>query len=282
MTPEARITGDTLVCGVIGSPVRHSLSPVIFNAAFEAMRLDWRYFAFPVEARDVGAAIAAMRTLGLRGYSVTMPLKDAVVPHLDRLAPSAKQLGVVNSIQNNNGELVGHSTDGAGFVSSVKADTTLALADARCLIIGAGGASRSIVHALGEHGVASLTVANRTLARAESAASLGNADAMALDAPGLEELVESADLIVNTTSVGMGDDAATPINPAPLHDGQVLVDIIYKPAITALMAAAVERGAQAHNGVAMLVHQAVEQLRIWSGSEPPVEVMSAATAEALA
>jgi len=276
------ITGATQVCGVIGDPIRHSLSPVIHNAAFAAMGFDWVSLAFTVAAADAEVAVAGLRAMDIRGVSVTLPHKALVVPALDQMAPSAHALGVANCISNNAGVLTGHNTDGVGFINSLEADFDSPVAGRRFVIAGAGGAARSIVHALGAAGAKDIAIANRTPGRAHDVAVLGGEAARVLDGDALVGALTAADVVVNTTSVGMGDDASMPFDPAPMGPSQVLVDIIYDPAETPLMAAASAQGVRTGNGVSMLVHQAAEQLRIWTGHTPDLEAMMTAAADALA
>lgn len=271
------------MAGVIGLPVRHSLSPVIHAAAFEALGLDWASAAFEVADGDAARAVDGIRALGIRGMSVTMPHKAAVVPLLDELAPSAERLGVVNCIHNDDGHLVGHSTDGAGFVGALRADATFDAAGRRCLVIGAGGAARSIVAALADAQAAEVAVRNRTRSKADETIQLaGPLGSICEEGDDLGRF----DLVVNTTSIGMSigadGDESMPCNPDELHAEQLAVDIIYKPLETRWLAAARSRGLPTLNGVGMLVHQAVEQIRIWTGQEPPVAAMVAAAEAQLA
>lgn len=271
------ITGDTRLVGVIGDPVRHSLSPAIHNEALRRLELNWRSLAFEVAADEAAQAMQAVRVLGLRGLSVTMPHKAAVVPHLDRLAPSADALGVVNCVSNEDGELVGHNTDGDGFVAAIGAlGVSLGDGAVRFAILGAGGAARSIVEALGRSAAADIAIINRTAERAESCAALAGVARV-----GGQADLEQADVIVNTTSVGMGTDRSLPMDGALLRSGQTVVDIIYEPAETMLLTAAKAAGATTMNGLPMLVHQAVVQLELWTGRECPAEPLLAAAQQAL-
>ena len=275
------ITASTRVAGVIGDPVGHSLSPVIHNAAFRALDLDWVYLAFPVAAGDGAGAVAAMRTLGLDGLNVTMPHKADVIPGLDRLSPTAAALGSVNTIHRLAGELVGESTDGAGFVDALVADEGFDPAGRRVVVFGAGGAARAVVLALAQAGAADLAVVNRTAAKAEQAAALAGAE---VGRVGSEDDVDEADLVVNATSVGMAGTAeaeAVLLDTARLRPGQVVADLVYHPIRTPLLVAARERGAVAVTGLGMLIHQAAHAFRLWTGEDPPLEVMSAAALGAL-
>ena len=275
------ISASTRVAGVIGDPVRHSLSPVIHNAAFQALGLDWVYLAFPVPAGDGAAAVTAMRTFGLDGLNVTMPHKGDVIAGLDRLSATASALRSVNTIHRLGDELVGESTDGRGFVDALLHDEGFDPAGRRVVVFGAGGAARAIVLALADAGATDIAVVNRTAAKAEQAVALAPDGVARL---GSEEDVDAADLVVNATSVGMG---GTPQADAVLLDvrrlraDHVVADLVYHPMRTPLLVAARERGAVAVTGLGMLIHQAAHAFRLWTAEDPPLEVMSAAALAAL-
>ncbi len=261
---------------MIGDPVRHSRSPAIHNAAFEALGLDWVYVALETPEGSAPAAVEAMRATGLRGLSVTMPHKAAVIPALDELTDAAAVLGSVNCIRRDGARLVGDNTDGAGFVAGLRADFDLDPAGARCVVLGAGGAARAVVLALAEAGAASVGVVNRTPARAEVAASLAGARGAVVT----ESSIASADLIVNATPIGMLRDGVgssdVPLDPALLGAGQIVAELIYHPERTALMEAAAAAGCRTSNGLSMLVHQAAVAFEAWTGESAPIDVMTAA------
>jgi shikimate dehydrogenase len=294
-------TGATHVTAVIGCPVRHSLSPVMHNAAFRALGLDWVYVAFEVPPGSARSALAAMRALGIAGLNVTMPHKSDVAAAVDRLTPTAQALGAVNTVMRapRGDELVGENTDGPGFIDALRIDEGFDPAGRRCVVIGAGGAARAVVRALADARAAEITVVNRTAARASAAASLAGAAGRV----GVAADAAEADLIVNATPLGMataagsggmataagsggmataagsGDRALAPelpVDPATLGAGQLVVDLVYHPAVTPLVEAARARGAAAANGLGMLIHQAAHTIRLWTGEDPPLEVMSAA------
>jgi shikimate dehydrogenase len=272
------------VAAVIGHPVGHSLSPAIHNAAFAAAGLDWVYAAFDVAPGQAPAAVAAMRALGIEGLSVTMPHKDGVVGAVDRLSPQAARLGAVNTVVRDGDELVGHNTDGAGLVDSLVAETSSSVAGLRCVVLGAGGSARSVCLALAEAGAADVAVANRTPSRAEVAAALAGPVGRVVEVSSNVELAR-ADLIVNATSVGMAGtdtEGQAPFDASAVRSGQIVVDLVYHPVETPLLAAARERGAIAITGVGMLVHQAAHQFSLWTGAPAPVEAMERAALEALA
>jgi shikimate dehydrogenase len=274
-------TGSTHVAAVIGCPVRHSLSPVMHNAAFRALGLDWVYVAFEVPPGSGRAAIEGMRAFGIDGLNVTMPHKRDVAGAVDRLTPAAAALGAVNTVMRGprRDELVGENTDGAGFIDALRIDEGFEPAGRRCVVIGAGGAGRAVIRALAEAGAAAITVVNRTADRAFAAAALAGG-AGRVGRPG--DAAE-ADLIVNATPSGTDGDAPDlPLDPATLGAGQLVVDLVYHPAVTPLVDAARARGVAATNGLGMLIHQAAHTIRIWTGEDPPLEVMSAAALAELA
>lgn len=271
--------GSTRVVAVIGSPIRHSLSPVLLNAAFGAAGLDWIDVALEVAPGDAARALDGMRALGIAGFSVTTPHKEAVARLCDHLSPDAELLGAVNCVHNIDGVLTGHTTDGDGFVSSLAADG-IDPSGRACVVVGAGGAARSIVLSLVRAGASSVVVANRTLATAERLVSLVGGTSSACSLADASPVLSAADLIVNATSVGMDStaDADVPFDPSLVHDGQMVVDIVYRPLETPLLRLAAERGARAVNGVPMLAHQAARQFEIWTGIAAPIDAMLEAVA----
>lgn len=270
---------STVVAGVIGSPVRHSLSPALHNAAFAAHGLNWAYVAFEVPPGRGAAALAAMRTLGLGGLSVTMPLKEEAFEAVDRLDPAAGALRSVNTVAvDADGALVGYSTDGEGFVASLGADAGFDPSGARVVVVGAGGAGRAVVDALARHGAAEIVVVNRNQHRAVAAAAL----AAGIGRVGSNDDVPHADLVVNATSLGMSGDTTLPVPGASLRPGQLVADLVYHPLDTPLLVAARSVGARTLDGLGMLVHQAALQQELWTGSRPDVHVMRRAAEAELA
>ncbi|MGH9084615.1 MAG: shikimate dehydrogenase [Acidimicrobiales bacterium] len=273
------ITGATRTAGVIGQPIRHSLSPAIFNAAFAACGLDWAFLAFEVPDGATGLAMGGMRALGLEGLSVTMPHKAAVLDALDGLSADAEALGAVNCIVRSGAQLIGHNTDGPGLVDALRVDEGIEVSGRRCLVLGAGGAARAVIRALGAAEAAEVVVVNRSDGPAQEAAPLAGS----VGRVGTHADAASADLVINATPLGMGVVVGTdgsreplPIDPTELHEGQVVVDLVYHPAITPWARAARDRGIRTVNGVGMLIHQAAHAFRLWTNEEPPLEAMSAA------
>lgn len=270
------ISGSTRLAAVIGSPVRHSLSPAMHNAAFAATGADWRLVALDVAPGNVGAAIAAMRTLRIGGFAVTMPHKEAIADAVDDIDPAARALRSVNTVVlRDDGSTFGASTDGGGFVDSL-ADAGVSVDGRRVVVLGAGGAARSIIDALGRAGAAEIVVVNRTVANAAAAAVLSPVARVGM----LDDLAE-ADLLVNSTSIGMaGDDM--PVEVGLLRPGLVVADNVYHPLDTALLRAARAAGAATVDGLGMLVHQAVRQQELWTGFRPDPRVLRAAAETELA
>ena len=278
------ITGQTRTAGVIGTPIRHSLSPAIFNAAFAAAGLDWAYLAFEVPEGAAGLALGGMRALGLDGLSVTMPHKAAVLDGLDELSTDARALGAVNCISRRGGLLHGDNTDGPGLVDSLRLDDGIDVDGLRCAVVGAGGAGRAVARALAAAGASEVVAVNRSREPAERAVELAGPTARV----GQPEDVGEADLVVNATPLGMGVVVTTageaeplPVDPERLGDGQIVVDLVYHPAVTPLLGAARERGLRGINGLGMLIHQAAHAFRLWTNEEPPLEAMSGAAVAAL-
>lgn len=268
------ISGRTRLAAVIGHPVRHSLSPALHNAAFEELGLDWRYMAFDVAPGDAFAALSAMRTLGLGGLNVTMPHKGDVAAAVDRLSPAAATLGAVNTVTWDGDQLVGHNTDGAGFLASL-ADEGVEAAGRRCLLVGAGGAARAVALALAGAGAAEIVV----LARRRDAAAAVVDLAPEVIRVGSGDDLEAATLIVNATPIGMTGTAsgrATPVDTARLSLQHVVVDLVYEPPQTPLLLEAAAQGAHAVSGTGMLLHQAAESFRLWTGHDAPLDAMARA------
>jgi len=268
--------------GVIGDPISHSWSPMLHNAAFDALGLDWVSVAFPVGAGRADEALTGMRALVIAGLSVTMPHKEQAFRCVDEATEVARLLGAVNCVTRRaDGTLVGDSTDGDGFLAALRRGAGFEPAGKRCLVVGAGGAARAVVLALARAGAAEVVVLNRTPARGEAAAALAGAAGRV----GTGADVAGADLVVQATPLGMagrpgagagaGAGAADelPIDPEQLRAGQVVTDLVYHPLHTPVLRAAERRGATVVTGLGMLVHQAALALGHWTGVAVPVEAM---------
>ncbi|MCL1977350.1 MAG: shikimate dehydrogenase [Candidatus Bathyarchaeota archaeon] len=279
------ISGKTCVCAVIGDPIEHSLSPAIQNAAFNALNLDFVYTAFRVKPSEVVNALAGIHALGIVGLNVTMPHKEAVIKCLDWVDETAKFLKSVNTIHCKDGKLLGYSTDGIGALKALKENG----ADPhgkRVLMFGAGGATRAIAYALVQE-ADELVVLNRTVSEAqklaESLKKCGKkiiVDSLSPDV--IEEKISDVDILLNTTSVGMKPNInQSLIASNNLKSDLTVMDIVYNPFETQLVKDAKAVGAKVVNGVEMLIYQGAASFEIWTGQQPPVQVMRKAALEQL-
>jgi shikimate dehydrogenase len=263
------ISAGTALCGVVLHPAHHTRSPAMHNAAFAALGLDAVYLAFDVAPTSLAAALAGVRALRVRQLAVSIPHKVAIMEHLDEVDETARTIGAVNTVTYIDGRLVGSNTDWVGAVRALEDKGGCNLAGARAVVLGAGGAARGVVFGLRERG-AQITVLNRTEERArELVASLGASAAGCLD-----DLADiEHDVLINTTSVGLNEDRS-PIPASVLSAHSTVMDAVYQPERTRLLSDASRRGAATLGGKWMLVYQAAEQLRIWSGRDAPVDVMA--------
>ena len=271
------ISGKTIVCGLIGDPVEHSMSPAMQNAAFHELGLDCVYVPFRVKSHDLSRAIEAMRGLNIRGFNVTIPHKVLVMGLLDKLDDLAGKIGAVNTIANDGGVLTGYNTDADGFIRPLL-DKGIDPKDKQVLVIGAGGAARAICLALADKG-ADLIILNRTLERAGELAdrlsqhSLRPARIGQLNAHNLKEATKVADIIVNTTSLGMGSSNETPVPQNLLRSGAIVCDIVYSPVKTRLLKEAEAVGCVTVRGIEMLAWQGALAFERWTGQTAPIALM---------
>jgi len=282
------ITGKTRVVGVWGYPVAHSLSPVMQNAALAKLGLDWVYVPFTVDPGTIRSAVDSVRSLGLVGVNVTVPLKELIGPLLDEIDPTAAGINSVNTIVNNDGTLRGYSTDGEGLLWDLQDKGAMPSPASSVLVLGAGGAARAIVYAFVKQGF-TVSISNRTIVRAQRLAADLDVDARVIEwsSGSLSAAARRAALVVNTTTLGMHDSGIEDLaifEPDCITTGQTLYDIVYAPPETAMMKIARGGGAKAFNGLGMLVRQGALSLKLWTGldlSEMPVEAMEIALAEYL-
>ncbi len=267
------IDQHTDLYGVIGSPIVHSLSPAMHNAAFAAIGRNAVYLAF--EANDVNGCVQGMKGLGINGLSVTIPHKTSILPLLDEVDEMAQQIGAVNTIVNADGRLSGYNTDAFGALKALEEKT--ALSGKTCLLIGAGGAARAIGFVLKEQDT-EIIIVNRSETRG-----LQLAQRLGGEFVPLQEIeTVQTDLLIQTTPVGMyphTDQSIVP--PGVLKEGMVVMDIIYNPFETRLISEAIARGCVTISGLEMFVHQGAEQFRLWTGMEAPRPVMARAVEQAL-
>jgi shikimate dehydrogenase len=272
------ISGKTRVCGVIGEPIEHSLSPVMHNAAFQALNLDYVFLAFKVKPSQIEDAVNGMRALNIRGLNVTMPHKTSVIKHLDRVALSAQTVHSVNTILNKENLLCGFNTDGVGALKALR-ENGVELKGRKVLLLGAGGAARAIAYALAKE-ADELTVLNRTAKDAQALTKqLGKAlnkkiTAGSLSPSDISLNLQDSDILVNATSVGMKPKPdESPIDPKLLRSNLAVMDIVYNPLETKLALDAKAVGAKVVSGVEMLIYQGAASFEIWTGKSAPVEVM---------
>lgn len=280
---ENRImSGKTKICGIIGDPIEHTMSPVMHNAAFEKVGVDYLYLPFRVKKEELGKAIEGMRALNIRGLNVTIPHKVAVIPLLDELDPLAGRIGAVNTIVNDDGILRGYNTDAAGFLQALL-EKGVEPKGENIVVLGAGGASRAISFILAERG-AHLVILNRLLEldwAEELAGKISRAfkqgiEVLELSEGNLARVLEKAALLVNATSVGMSPNVdETPVPSELLKSGLTVFDVVYNPSKTKLLKEAEEAGARTISGLDMLVWQGALAFEKWTGLEAPVELMRA-------
>jgi shikimate dehydrogenase len=259
---------QTTLCGIIGNPVEHSLSPAIHNAAFEHLGLNYVYLAFCVN--DVEGAMRGMRAINIRGLSVTVPHKIEVIKYLDEIDPVAQQIGAVNTVVNEYGHLKGYNTDWNGFVRSL--ETHLEIQNKRAVILGAGGVARAIAFGLKQRGGA-MTILNRAVEIKMAQALATEIGCPWGDLAQLEPITQ-ADIVINATSVGMYPDVAkTVIAIRHLRPEQVVYDVVYNPLETRFLREAKKRGCRVIPGYEMLLLQGVAQFELWTGKSAPVDLM---------
>ncbi|HEX29365.1 TPA: shikimate dehydrogenase [Candidatus Poribacteria bacterium] len=282
------ITGKTKIVGVIGDPVEHSRSPQMHNAAFEALNLDFVYVPFRVPRGEVRDAIEGLKSLGVIGINVTIPHKREVLALADQVSEEAKLIGAANTLTFRHGRILADNTDGRGFIKALKAMGAGDLKGRKALVLGAGGTARAICVALAREKVGEVTVANRTIEKAEELVNLISESfdevevkSIPLKGERLAEEIASSDLLVNTTSVGMKPDDPMLIRPEWMHPGLMVYDVIYTPPETKLIMAAKGKGLRCSGGIDMLVFQGAISFRIWTGITPPVEVMRATLMKSL-
>ncbi|WP_404346980.1 shikimate dehydrogenase [Sutcliffiella horikoshii] len=260
--------------GVIGSPIAHSMSPLIHNDAFLQNGMDAHYHAFHVEPDQLETAVAGMRALGVTGFNVTIPHKEAIIPLLDSVEDAALQIGAVNTVVNKDGKLIGYNTDGRGFVEALK--EVVELKGKQVLIIGAGGAARAIFYTLAlEEGI-QLDICNRTVSKSEDLIKEFSLERIArsITVDQAAKEIQNYDVVVQTTSVGMFPQINdTPLPLVSVKNNAVFSDIIYNPIETKLLREAKALGAVTQNGVHMFAYQAALAFKIWTGKFPDTDRM---------
>jgi len=271
------VNGKTRVCAIIGDPVEHSLSPMMHNAAFKKLGLNLVYVAFTVTPTKLKTALLGAKSLGLRGLNVTMPHKNAVISHLDAVDSTAKYIGAVNTVLNNQGKLIGYNTDGRGAMIALQ-ENGVYPAEKKMVLLGAGGAAKAIAYQAAQD-VEELVILNRTPEKAKKLAealkSFGaKVKGGTLSSEVLKQELPTTDILVNATSAGMHPDVdSSPVPSDLLHSNLSVMDIIYNPLATRLLKEAKSVGAKVVSGIEMLLYQGAVAFEIWTNCPAPVEVM---------
>jgi shikimate dehydrogenase len=272
------VSGKTRVCGVIGDPIEHTLSPIMQNAAFEGQNLDYMFLAFKVKSTELENAVNGMRALNIRGLNVTMPHKSSILKYLDRIDLSAQIINSVNTILSRDSKLFGFNTDGIGAVKALR-ENGVELKGRKVLLLGAGGAARAIAYAMARESD-ELAVLNRSLKPAQDLAKLLEKTvnkkivAGALTPKEIELNLQDSDILINATSVGMKPKPnESPVPLKLLRSNLAVMDIVYNPIETQLAKDAKAAGAKVVSGIEMLIYQGAASFEIWTGKSAPVEVM---------
>jgi len=275
------ISGTTKICGVIGDPIEHTLSPIMQNAAFEAMELDYAFLAFKVQVKEVGNAINGMRALNIHGFNVTMPHKNAVIKYLDEIDPTAKTIASVNTILNKDGRLFGFNTDGVGALNALE-QNGVSIKGKKVLLLGAGGAGKAIAYTLSQESD-EFVILNRTPKQAEELSAIlkqkfkKKIKAGTFSPESIKDNIADADVLINATSVGMAPNPdQTPTLSEWLKPELVVMDIIYNPLETKLSKDAKAAGAKVISGVEMLIYQGAASFEILTACNAPIDVMKQA------
>jgi shikimate dehydrogenase len=277
---EERISGSTGLICLLGHPVAHSISPQMHNLAFSLEGLDYAYLAFDATEETFGTVVEGLKAMDCRGFNLTMPFKTAIIPYLDQLSPAAQLCHSVNTVVNEGGRLIGHSTDGVGYMESVK-DAGYDIIGHNMTLLGAGGAATSICVQAALDGVREIYMfkrRNASFARAQAFCDGITAQTHAkvylydmADQQALANCLRKSAILVNATNVGMGEDRHSLVPKELLYPELIVSDIIYHPAITPLLAEAAEVGCPGFNGEYMLLYQGAEAFRLWTGRQMPVE-----------
>ena len=274
------ISGKTKVIGIFGYPVAHSLSPLLHNAAFEELKMDFVYLTFPVRPPELKRAVQGIKALNLVGINVTVPHKQAIIPFLDELSPEASLIGAVNTVHLYRGRLIGYNTDGAGFIESLSREGGFDPKGKRVLMLGAGGAASAIAFSLVEKGISELLIANRTFKKAreladrlkKTASSSCYLAPLKLGELSGTNLLPKIDLLINATSLGMLPEDPPPLSPHLLISSLFYYDVVYNRR-TRLLKAAADKQIRYLDGQEMLIHQAALSFNIWTNQEAPLRKM---------
>ena len=278
------ITGHTQLTGLLGSPVAHSISPMMHNEGFKQLGLDYVYLCFDVGTEGLKTAVEGLKTLGIRGFNCTMPDKNLMCELTDRLSPAAKMMGAVNTVLNEDGVLTGYNTDGVGYMQAVK-DAGYDIIGKKMTLLGAGGAATAVCVQAALDGVEEINVFSihdQFFQRAQNMVDTINKETKCKarlydfeDESMLKKSIDNSHILTNGTSVGMAPniDGCIIKDGSFLHEGLIVSDVIYNPRETKLLKMAKENGCHTFNGLYMLLYQGAEAFKIWTGKEMPVEII---------
>lgn len=282
MNEKTEISGKTVLTGLLGSPVSHSISPLMHNEAFRLLGLDYVYLCFDVGTENLKTAMEGLKAMGARGFNCTMPDKNKMFELADELSASARMIGAVNTVVIENGRFIGHNTDGVGYMQAVK-DAGHHIIGKNMTLLGAGGAATAVCTQAALDGVRKINVFSIHDAFWERARNLVDTinretkcEAALYDFEDesvLKKSIEESDILTNGTSVGMAPNTDTCIikDASLLRPELIVSDVIYNPKETKLLRMAKERGCQTFNGLYMLLYQGAEAFKIWTGKEMPVD-----------
>ena len=279
----------TDMVGILGNPLNHSLSPAFQQAAFDYYNLDVRYMTWQTTKSELTQKIRELSADRYLGANVTIPYKEDIMAHLDIIDPKALRMGAVNTIAKSKGALVGHNTDGYGFLSTLTSQKEFDFEDRQVLLLGAGGAARAAAHSLSDKGIKRLTIANRTIEKAQTICSEFSDIELQIVSSGISEpeiieIPRSEDLIINATSIGMkhsGTEEVSLLSADQISPKALVFDMVYNPPITSLLREARRANARIVNGLPMLIHQGALSFKLWTGLNPPIEIMHKAGLNAL-
>ena len=275
-------TGSTQLICLLGSPVSHSISPAMHNTAFDALGLNYSYMAFDVSKDDLPTAVAGLKKINCCNFNLTMPLKTAIIPLLDEVDEAARLAQSVNTCVCQNGKLVGYTTDGIGFLQSMK-DSGIKYTGTTITILGAGGAASSIITQAAMEGVSKINIFKRKNASFQNVVDFADrltksteCDLFVYDMEDMDILsfsLQESDILINSTNVGMGDDDRSLVPKEFLHPGLTVCDVIYHPAETRLLKDAKACGCKTMNGKYMLLYQGAAAFKLWTGEDMPIDLI---------
>jgi shikimate dehydrogenase len=275
-----KLSGHTTPYAVLGHPIGHSLSPVMHNASFDKLGLDAIYLAFDIEPGRLMNALPALRDLGFDGVNLTVPLKETAFNGLSELDASAQRAGAVNTVQFlDDGTIKGHSTDARGFLLSIEEEFSLSsLKGKKVFVLGTGGAGRTLALTCADEGAETVMLGDVEIDRAKKVASeisgsSSSATAEADDADAWKEFSQEADLVIQSTPVGMKPDDTSLLKADAFHEGQFVYDLVYMYPETSFLKEAKLSGARTANGLGMLLHQGAHAFTIWTGQQASIDVM---------